>query len=366
MNYFSESIIQPRVKDFFIHSLESKRLAHAYIFYGAEGRGKEAFALEMAKALNCIAEENRPCNSCPACTKINHFSHPDIKFVFPLSKQVTPERQIEIIKEKAQNPYAPIEVSGHKTISIDAIRSLKNEAKYASFEAGKRVFIIHGAEYFSREAANSFLKLLEEPPDNLYIFLITDDIGSLLDTIRSRCQPVYFPEFQDNEIITILKRQKMDLEDVQKHIRMSQRNIKQIMRTQYADNKTVQQQVYEYIRSVAAGNYFAVSGIVDQIGQKRDKNSVMEFLNLILLWFRDSMHFLILAQSSDFVNIDFEEKIKKFAEFYRHTEMEKIIGLVEQAHLHIRQNAHPALTLTNLAIEMKTILTQKKSMREAG
>lgn len=366
MNYFSESTIQPRVKDFFTHSLQSKRLAHAYIFYGAEGRGKEAFALEMAKALNCTATENKPCNVCPACTKINHFSHPDIKFIFPLSKQLTPERQAELIKEKAQNPYASIEITGHKTISIEAIRTLKNEAKYASFESGKRVFIIYGAEYFSREAANSFLKLLEEPPDNLYIFLIADDIGSLLDTIRSRCQPVYFPEFQDEEISEILSRQNIKLDHLQRQIRMSQRNVKKIMRTLNDDNKILQQQVYEYIRSVAAGNFFTVSGIIDQIGQKRDKNFVMEFLNLILLWFRDSMHYLVLEQNTDFVNIDFEEKIKKFAEFYRHTEMEKIIGLVEQAHMHIRQNAHPALTLTNLAIEMKSVLSIKKSMKEAG
>lgn len=365
MTYFNESIIQPRVKDFFIHSLSSERLAHAYIFYGAEGRGKEAFALEMAKVLNCASDGAKPCNTCPACTKVNHLSHPDIKFIFPLSKQVTPERETEIRKEKAQNPYLPIEVSGHKSISIEAIRALKNEAKYASFETGKRVFIIYGAEYFSREAANSFLKLLEEPPDKLYIFLITDDIGSLLDTIRSRCQPVYFPEFQDDEIAEILRKYKVDLGDVQKHIRMSQHNIKKIFRLLYSDSKALQQQVYEYIRAVAAGNFFAVSGIIDQLGQKRDKNSVMEFLNLILLWFRDSMHYIILEESGDFVNIDFEDKIKKFADFYRHTEMEKIIGLVEQAHHHIRQNAHPALTLTNLAIEMKTFLTQKKSIREA-
>lgn len=365
MTYFNESIIQPRVKDFFVHSLESERLAHAYIFYGAEGRGKEAFALEMAKALNCTSDGNKPCNTCPSCTKINHLSHPDIKFIFPLSKQTPPERQTEIRKEKAQNPYLPIEVSGHKSISIEEIRTLKNEAKYASFETGKRVFIIYGAEYFSREAANSFLKLLEEPPENLYIFLITDDIGSLLDTIRSRCQPIYFPEFQDEEITKILEKYKIDLTDIQKRIRMSQHNIKKIFHSVYSDNNTLQQQVYEFLRAVAAGNFFSVSVIIDQLGQKRDKNTVMEFLNLIILWFRDSMHFLILGKSADFVNIDFEDKIKKFAEYYQHTEMEKIIELVEQAHRHIRQNAHPALTLTNLAIEMKTLLTQKKSIREA-
>ncbi len=365
MPYFTQQTIQARVKDFFTHSIQNKSLAHAYIFYGAEGRGKEAFAFELAKALNCTAEGDKPCGRCPSCVKINTLSHPDIKYIFPLSKQTSPEQQTEIIKTKAQNPYLPVEISGHKSISIEAIRTLKNEAKYASFETGSRVFIINGAEYLSREAVNSFLKLLEEPPENLYIILITDEMYSLLDTIRSRCQLVYFPEFNDYEIEQILKQYGETSEDTASLIRISQRNIKKIYRLMHSDNAALRQHVYNYIKAASAANYFSVSEVIETLTRKRDKNAVLEFLNLVILWFRDSLHYSILKESGDFVNLDFEETIKKFADYYRHVEMEKIIGLVENAYTHIGMNSHPALTLTNLAIEMKRILTQKKPIREA-
>jgi len=365
MPYFTQQTIQPRVKDFFTHSIQSGNLAHAYIFYGAEGRGKEAFAFELAKALNCTAEGDKPCGSCPSCVKINTLSHPDIKYIFPLSKQISAEQQSEIVKAKAQNPYLPVDVSGHKSISIETIRTLKNEAKYASFETGSRIFIINGAEYLSREAVNSFLKLLEEPPDNLYIILITDEVYSLLDTIRSRCQLVYFPEFSDTEIEQILERYGETGDDMTSLIRISQHNIKKIYRLMHSDNEALRQLVYDYIKGAAAANYFSVYKVIETLTQKRDKNTVLEFLNLVILWFRDSLHFSILEESRDFVNLDFEEKIKKFAEYYRHVEMEKIIGLVENAYTYIGMNSHPALTLTNLAVEMKKILTQKKPIREA-
>ena len=365
MHYFKDLTVQLRVKDFFTHSIESGHLAHAFIFYGGQGRGKEAFAIELAKTLNCTSTGIKPCNSCPACLKTNNLSHPDVKFIYPLSRQTSPDQQVQILKDKAKNPYSPIEINGHKSISIEAIRALKNEAKYASFESGKRIFIIYGAEYFSREAANSFLKLLEEPPENLYIILITDEIRSLLDTIRSRCQPVYFPEFNDSEIESILRKYDADMQDTRALIRISQHNIKRIYQLLHSENNLLRETVYDFIKAVAGNNYFTISTIIDRIVQKRDKNLVSEFLNLILLWFRDSIRFLILEDSSDFANLDYEEKIKKFADFYRHIEMEKIVELVEQASVHIQMNAHPALTLTNLSIEMKQILKKAPLIREA-
>jgi len=315
MQYFPETIIQPRIKDFFSHSLKADRLAHAYIFYGAEGRGKEAFALELAKVLNCTSESKKPCNQCPSCIKINHFSHPDIKFLFPHSAQLSSDQEAKIIKEKAKNPYRPLEISGHKSISIDAIRALKNEAKYAAFEVGKRVFIIYGAEYFSREAANSFLKLLEEPPENLFIILISDEIRSLLDTIRSRCQPIYFPEFSDMEIETILDHYGILPVNSRQLIRMSQHNIKKIYRLLYADSEEWRKLAYSFIKSSAAGNHPSTAETIEAITRKRDKNHVLEILNLVNLWFRDAIHYIYLQDSQDFVNSDFEDKIRNFADY---------------------------------------------------
>ena len=75
---FKNSIIQNKVKSFFGQVIKNNRLAHAYLLYGKAGSGKTAFALELAKALNCIGDD-KPCDQCPACIKIDKAAHPDVK-----------------------------------------------------------------------------------------------------------------------------------------------------------------------------------------------------------------------------------------------------------------------------------------------
>ncbi len=356
MDLFGQSFVQNRIKTIFSQSISSDRLAHAYIFYGSEGSGKEAFAFELAKALNCSSSEQRPCGLCPSCIKISHLSHPDVKFIFAVSKQISSDEISQFLKIKTANPYSALPITGHKNIPIDTIRELKNEAKYAPYEAGKRFFIISGAEYFSREAANSFLKLLEEPPDDLMIILITDDYHALLDTIRSRCQPVHFPQFNDEEIGQIIQRYSPTEKDIAPLIRIARNNVKKIFELLDSDYDEKRQLIYGFIKSVAADNILPISQTIDQMTQKRDKNYVVELLDLLILWLRDALHYLILKDRQELINLDYAESIEKFSLFFQNSNLEKLIAIVEQAMLDLEGNAHPALTLMNLAIEMKNEL----------
>ncbi|MGD9898829.1 MAG: DNA polymerase III subunit delta' [Calditrichaceae bacterium] len=360
MKYFENSFVQDRVKRFFINSINSNRLAHAYLFYGDDGTGKEAFAFELAKALNCSSEDRRPCGECPSCIKINHINHPDIKIIFPVVKQKTPEKANElvakIIAEKRKNIYKNVEISGHKNIPIDTIRELKIESKYAPYEASKKVFIISEADYMSREATNSFLKLLEEPPENLIIILTTNDRNSLLETIRSRCQLIFFPKFSDEQIIPIIKRYEKTEIDLIPLIRIAQNNVKRVFSLLHSGSESQRELVYKFLATIASNNMLQVSNTVDEIIKNRDKNVVLEILNLLILWLRDSLHYSILNENSDFINIDFTMKIEKFVEIYKKADFNLLIELAEEAYIDITHNAHTASTLVNLAIEIKNHL----------
>lgn len=364
MELFKKTLVHSRVKDFFTHSLMNDRLAHAYIFYGSEGRGKEAFALELAKALNCSGTD-KPCNTCPSCLKINSFNHPDIKYIFPVPAKTSAKTQHEILQQKMQNPFSPIDLPGHKNISIEMIRELKNEAKYAPFEATKRVFIIYGAEYFSREAANSFLKLLEEPPDDLLLLLITDNYQGLLDTIRSRCQPVYFPEFETEKIKAIFKSYEVDEVRLDSLIRIAQYNIKKIFRLLDSDYQQKRDWVYRFLKAIAAENYAHIAALIDEISASRDKNHILEALDLFILWLRDAFHYSVTKDSVNFINRDFDEALRKFADFYGNTDFETLIRKIEKIYFQIQHNAHPALALTYLSIETHRLLMAGKPVKEA-
>ena len=367
MEFFTKGIIQDRIKSFFVKGIENNRLAHAYLFYGEAGRGKAAFAFELAKALNCSGSDSCPCNVCPSCIKINNLSHPDLQYIFPISKQIKTEIISYAFKQKAKNPYSSIDIEGHKNIPIEKIRELKNEAKYAPNEAKMRFFIIDGCEYFSREAANSFLKLLEEPPESLMIILITNDRMALMDTIRSRCQPVFFPAFNDEQIKVIIDTYHPVDFDIAPIIKIAQKNLVKIFKLITSESEENREYILKYLRSLASNQMLDLANVVDFLCQKRDKNYIIEFLDLLILWIRDAFYHQLIDTNSDYINIDYKEPIEKFANFYKQVDMDAIIELIEQTIRDIDRNAHQSLTLTNLALQINEQLvlrsTPEKELR---
>lgn len=359
MQLFESDLIQEKIKSFFINVLKNERLAHAYLFYGKAGSGMVAFAHELAKALNCHSDKTRPCNQCASCIKIAKAGHPDVKFVFPVSSQIKDEKRIQLLKEKTQRPYNRQSVSGHLNIAIDTIRELKKEAMYAPFEAQKRVFIISGIEYFSREAANSFLKLLEEPPENLILILISHDANALLDTIRSRCQPVAFPPFSEHECLQIIKQQHSTEDDYTALIRIHQYNIEEILeRVAYSD-EDLRPLVVEFIRAVAKANWEEITRISEFFVQKRDKQKVLEFIELLLLWISDAFRYKAVQNNTLVLNVDMEDVIANFANHYTDTDYEKLISIVEQGYKDIKMNLNISITLTHLAIAINKNLKRQ-------
>lgn len=146
-------------------AMSTGRLAHAYLFSGPDGVGKATVAGEMAACLLCTEKRGlEPCGRCPGCRQYRSGNHPDFLHVRP----------------------------DGVSIKIDRIRSLKKQLAFSPFAGGIRVVLIEEAQTMRREAANSLLKLLEEPPpDNLFL-LVASDAEPLLPTIASRCQEVAF------------------------------------------------------------------------------------------------------------------------------------------------------------------------------
>jgi len=360
MPYFENLIIQDKIKSFFKKVIQNDHLAHAYLFHGNKGTGKVSFALELAKALNCINPEYKPCGECPACVKIANSGHPDVKFVFPISKSVKEEKHSGLIKQKTQHPFKKLAISGHLNIPIETIRELKKEAMYAPFEAKKRLFIISGIEYFSREAANSFLKLLEEPPDNLMIILITNDINSILDTIRSRCQPILFPMFSEDQIMKIVARYFDPNDDLKALIRINQNDIGEVLHSIENSEEDIRPIIVNYMRAVASNKWTEINKINEAIVQTRDKNKALEFINMMLLWISDAFRFSTIKSTDSLLNIDMQEVIAKFSTHYDQIDYHQLIYLLEQAYQDIKINLNVSLTLTDLSVNMQSLLKTKK------
>ncbi len=156
-----------KAKKLLDRALIHNRLSHAYLFSGPDGVGKAAMARAFAAQLLCEAPQpHKPCGHCPGCKKLASDNHPDFMRVIP----------------------------DGAAIKIAQIRQLKEAFIYSPFEKGYRVVILEDVQTMRREAGNSLLKILEEPPaDNLFI-LLGSSKETLLPTIVSRCQVIpFFP-----------------------------------------------------------------------------------------------------------------------------------------------------------------------------
>lgn len=361
MDYFKDLLIQQSVKARFSKNIETGRMAHAFLFYGSEGGGKEAIALELAKALNCQNESTRPCNECPSCTKIKQLKHPDIKFIIPESKSWNPQDLQKKMQLKSENMFSRIEYTGATSISIDKIRDLKNEAKYSPYEATKKVFILTEVEKMTRESANSFLKLLEEPPDNLLIILINSSLSTILDTIKSRCQIVYFPPLSIDDALSVVKNYRDISDEEYKIARISQGNLKNIFDLLDQDIDDKRKIVYDFLKASASGSAIKIHEVVDIVAQRRDKNFLLEILNLLILWFKDTIHVLSSNEDAQIINVDYQDEIRRFAKSYKNSDFETIINEIENAISYIRSNVYSPLNLTVLSIQIKNHLKRSRS-----
>ncbi|RKU27857.1 DNA polymerase III subunit delta' [Candidatus Poribacteria bacterium] len=156
------------------NAVKTERIAGAYIFSGIKGVGKETVAMYFARLILCENEDKRtiPCQACRGCRKIENGNHPDLRIIRPDGSQ----------------------------IKIGQIRELQQEIHYQPIDAERKIYIFINSERMNIEAANSLLKTLEEPPSVSTIVLLTENIESILPTIRSRCQVLPFYPLTEQEL----------------------------------------------------------------------------------------------------------------------------------------------------------------------
>lgn len=151
--------------------IASKRIPHAFIIEGDEGSGRHALKDYLAAALVCESE-NPPCSDCNQCHLAIIGNHTDIITVSP--------------------------EDGKKNISVSQIRDVRADAFIKPRLQEKKIFIIDPAHRMNEQAQNALLKVLEEPPKNVFFILITPSRTLLLETVISRCTLLSLSGTEDN------------------------------------------------------------------------------------------------------------------------------------------------------------------------
>lgn len=145
-----------------LKAVQQNHLSHAMLFVGPEGVGKKAVAMALTQALLC-PEDSKACGYCPSCLRVEKNSHENLLVIEPEKHQIKIDQ-------------------AHQVLEFLGLRSLGQN----------RVIVMDHAEGLNAAAANSLLKILEEPPEGTYFLLIAPSAYHVLPTVRSRCQVLGF------------------------------------------------------------------------------------------------------------------------------------------------------------------------------
>lgn len=177
MDFFPTLLENTDTKKRLAQAILENTFPHAFIIEGPRGCGKHTLSMQLSAALNC---ENRttssvfPCGHCNSCSRILKKNFVDVHY---LSKK-----------------------EGKSTIGVEEIRSLREDIYLSPTESNYKIYIIEEAQAMTPQAQNALLKIFEEPPSGVIIFLLCDHMQSILSTIKSRAQLVRMQRLTDEKV----------------------------------------------------------------------------------------------------------------------------------------------------------------------
>ena len=169
--------------------VSSGRLPHALLFLGSAGTGRRGMARELAAALLCpkVTDAGEACGACGDCRMLAAGTHPD---------------------------YMEVGLpDGRQSLPLQVVRDVQHAAGLKPVRGVRRVFVVSDAERMSEEAANAFLKTLEEPPGGCVFVLIASSLRRIPETIVSRCRLVRFANLEPDVLARRLEAEGYGAED---------------------------------------------------------------------------------------------------------------------------------------------------------
>ncbi len=305
---------QGKAQKLFGRSLSSERLAHAYLFKGPDGVGKKLFARGVAAVINCIQKRSgSACGHCPSCLKHMSGNHPDFHFVCP---------------EKG-------------AIKIDQIRQLKRILSYPPYEAKTRVVLLEDIHTMRQEAANSLLKILEEPPKDNLLLLTAEASKNILQTIASRCQsiPFYNLSVEATQKILLDKEEGLDTKTARILARLSEGSPGRALLLMKTDMIAIWEEVTGLIAKCPGGeDVDKVLKVAESMAEL--KENLTPLLGLLRVWLRD-----MLVAMSGGLKIDGDEHAKgaAFAKDWSSQELFAKMKALDRAELELGHNCNRTL-----------------------
>lgn len=272
-----------------MQAIRNDRLHHAMLFVGPNGIGKRVVALGVARLLNCVdPRPEGPCNACRPCTRIDARQHPDVILVEPDTSKA------------------------RWTIKIDQVRQVTQQVRYRPYEGKRRVVVIDHAEALTVEAANAFLKTLEEPTGDTNFILLTAQPHMLLDTIRSRCQLMRFAPLERQLVLRLLLEREIAPEVAEVASGYCEGSLATALELCEEDALTDRRAFIEGVLDLRDADTLALLDLA-QSQARRDNQELQTDLDALKVFYRDVVILRSGASQERLVNTDLAARTRTLA-----------------------------------------------------
>lgn len=332
---FSQIIGQEKAIGILRRVMERDRIPHAYLFVGIPGIGKRTTAMAFARFVNCEARvDGDGCGRCVPCRQFMGGNFPDLE-------QIEPDGQV---------------------IKVERIRELNRVFEYKRVSGRYRVCIIQQAEKMTEEAANAFLKTLEEPPEGNIIILGVTEPLDLLPTIVSRCQQISFRPLPSDMIATWLMENKVvDAEKALVLARTSEGSLGRALEMLEDDYFERRQDDIFKINSLQSlppvKALETVLEFVHRVKKGSEANDstagIAQLLGTWKTWYRDLLLLKVKGREDLLFNVDFSQRLKNTARNLSIESLIKSILLLDQAQRDILRARNRELVLENAVLTIK-------------
>ena len=355
--------------------IKKNKLPNAFLFHGNDGTGKEGIAVELAAALNCENSIIEACGKCNSCKKITSFQNGNVKLIipFPRGKITSKEdpslralsdnelNELEHMqREKGKNPFYSISFPKANSILINSIRELKSNIYLSSIDKGYTVILIFNAEKLCQpqaQSGNALLKLLEEPPSKTIFILVTSFNSTILPTIKSRCQEIYFPNIPTIDIIHFNENRGLSKEKSKLIANIANGNIK--IGSDLSENI---EHLFDNLK-IAIKCFFDPSArnwkdFIDNMNKlkRTDKIELKYYFRSIILYFRDLVVYQSTQNKTELIFSNLENHYLKTIKAYNYVNWNKCIDLSEKIYTDIERNGYIPLQSIRLLILIKGII----------
>lgn len=298
-----------------IQAINCNKLSHAHIIVGVDGIGKSVLVKFIASRIIGLDETREHVDIC-------HWT---------LDK-------------------------GKASIGVNTIRSITEECNKKPFEGDRKVIIIYNGDKITFQAQNAFLKTIEEPPNNVYIFILCEELNSILDTIKSRCSIHKLRPLSDEDMKQFLNKNYPKISEERASVAIALgkgipgRAEELLINDEFESMRDNILNIIDNIKVRDKANALTYERFFNEHSYIQD-----DIFDIFITIIRDIIVFKEVGDKDFLINIDKYKEIKDLANVFSLTKLNDMINIIEETRRNIKSNVNSSLAFITMVLRMQEV-----------